>query len=100
MTFTRNNDGFGAGSLMAVLDGVDLAGVQRVFGAPDTGAYVDTDAGYDGDEYGFVTPDGRVVNLYFRWNVARLGGVDESLLTPFVEFLKANGFPTVKVSTY
>lgn len=60
------------------LPDVSVDQMKRAFGAPSVEAYIDEEKGYEGDEWYFTHPDGRVYTVYARWGCFRVGGRGES----------------------
>jgi len=72
-TFTRDPDAdLNGTSLRAYLDGVERAQMIAVFGPPNEDSYYDDEEGYDA-EWTFSASDGRVFNVYPRWEAFRVG---------------------------
>jgi flagellar basal body rod protein FlgG len=71
--FTRTTKALRASCLLGYLDSATHTNLTAKFGRPDTG-YVDEDAGYDGAEWRFETPDGQIFSVYARHGAFRIAG--------------------------
>lgn len=71
--------------LVDYLDGVTIKDMTRVFGTPKLG-YYEPEKGYDGNEWNFVSTDGRVFNVYHRWGQFRIGAHSDDV-ADFKEWL-------------
>ena len=75
--------------LVAHLDDVTREDMVRSFGKSLGLGYIDSEKGYDGDEWTFVTPEGQVFNVYSRFDSFRIGSTSENSVSDFKAWLLA-----------
>ena len=78
-------------SMQAYLSSVS----EAALGPRNPDGYWDPEGGYDGDEWTYVSDDGRVAKVYTRWGCFRVGAHDYRTAVELALWLRANGCPDI-----
>ena len=69
------------------IDGISETECIKAFGRPGSDAYYEPESGYNGMSWNFVSSEGMMVSLYFRYGSPRIGGNYHMDATFLIEFL-------------